>query len=188
MIGKYAGKLKRFILRAMIYCVVLLWSFTKLNNVEKNNTEFKNKMVAGLGYWGIQNKDIAEFLEDPITLLVYSFFEVVAGIFGVFGSYYGHLFSAIFFFITNFIYYNPFLPVYHISLFETRPEMFYNIGILLSILLLLYYPQEQTKNINQVKQSYNSDEDEDLEENEKVTSKSQIIEKTKSTSSKKKKN
>jgi hypothetical protein len=185
MISKFAGKFKRFILRAMIYCVVLLWSFTKLNNVEKNNPEFKNKMLAGLGYWGIQNKDIAEFLEDPISLLVFSFLEVVAGIFGVFGSYYGHLFSAIFFFITNFIYYNPFLPVYHISLFETRQEMFYNIGILLSILLLLYYPDEESRKVSQKKQIYDSDEDEEEENN---TPTPQMKERTKLTSSKKKKN
>ena len=164
MIAKYAGKLKRFFLRGMIYLVVLLWCVTKLNNVEKHNPEFKNKMMMNLNYFGLNNKELTDFFEDPITLLVFSFFEVLAGTFGLFGSYYGNLSSAILFFITNCIYYNPLIPVYHISLFETRMEIFYNIGIFLSILMVLWYPYVDSSVKTDQKVVIESDEENEEEE------------------------
>lgn len=136
------SRIKRFICRFLVYFIILLWSVSKLTNVEKHSTEFKNKILGNLNYYGIQNNDLNEILEDPIILTIYCGLEILAGIFGLFGSYYGHLVSAFLFLTTNFIYFNPLHPTFRFSLYETRPEIFFNLGTFLSLLLIAYYPYE----------------------------------------------
>ena len=50
--------------------------------------------------------------------------------------------SVILFIVTNLIYFNPYFPENSISLFETREEVFLNIGILVSLLMITFYPYE----------------------------------------------
>ena len=133
--------------------------------MEKHGGEFKNKILINLNYFGYQDKSLAEMLDDPIILFVYCALEILAGIFAIFGSYYGNLLSAILFFITNYIYFNPLLPENQISLFNTRTEVFYNIGIFLSLLVLTYYPYES---VSKVTPKIEEDEQEEQEEEEVV--------------------
>jgi hypothetical protein len=158
-------KVKRFVYRFLVYQIVLLWSFTKFNNVEKHAGDFKNKLLINFNLFGIKGKELGEALEDPSILFIYSLLEIIAAILGIFGSFYGHLLSAFFFLLTNLIYFNPIFPEYGISLLNTRIELFYNIGILLSLLLLAYYPYENSS-APSPNQRLNDEEDEEEEESE----------------------
>ena len=137
-------KVKRFIFRFLVYQIILLWSVTKFNNVEKHAGDFKNKILVNLNLLGIRDKYLGEVLEDPTILFVYSLLEIISGVLGLFGSFYGHIFSAFLFLLTNVIYFNPLLPEYSFSLLNTRIELFYNLGIFLTLLLLAYYPYDKS--------------------------------------------
>jgi hypothetical protein len=161
-------KIKRFIFRFLVYQIILLWSVTKFNNVEKHAGDFKSKLLINLNLFGIKGKELGEVLEDPSILFVYSLLEIISAVLGIFGSFYGHILSAFFFLLTNIIYFNPIFPEYGISLLNTRIELFYNIGILLSLLLLAYYPYEDSSKLN-VHQVKNEEEDEEeIEETEQT--------------------
>jgi hypothetical protein len=144
----FFDRIRRFFCRFLVYFIILLWTVSKLTNLEKHSTEFKHKILGNLSYYGLQNNDLSEILDDPIILTIYCGLEIIAGIFGLFGSYYGHITSAFLFLITNFIYFNPLHPNVKFSLYETRQEIFLNIGTLLSLLLIAFYPYDS--NVNKI--------------------------------------
>jgi hypothetical protein len=162
----YLQKIKRFFIRVLIYQIVLLWPFIKINNIEKNAEDFKDKILRNLNYFGIKNKMYSEIAEDPAILFVLCALEIIFGIFGVFGSFYGNLGSAILFAISTTIYFNPLLPENRMSLYQTRIEVLYNIGILLALLLCAFYPyptKEDTKKNLNIISDFNQENEEETE-------------------------
>lgn len=153
-------KIKRFVFRFLVYQILLLWSVTKFNNVEKHAGDFKNKLLVNFNLLGIKGKEINDLLEDPTILFVYSLLEILAGILGVFGLFIGHILSAFFFLLTNIIYFNPIFPEYSFSLLNTRIEIFYNLGIFLCLLLMAYYPYEDPSKKTLVKVDTEDEEEE----------------------------
>lgn len=137
------GKIKRFLSRIMIYQVVLLWPLMKLINIEENSVDFKEKLFRNFSFFGLENKTLYEYAEDPSLLLVLCSSEIIVGIMAIFGSFYGNLLSAILFLINCFIYFNPLFPENKINFYETRVEVLYNFGILLGILLCAFYPYDK---------------------------------------------
>ena len=96
------------------------------------------------GYFKINTKDFDHIIEDPsLVLLLYSFVEIIFGIMGIFGSFFGGIMSCICFIITNFIYFNPLFPGNNITLYETREELFLNIGTLCALLMATFYPGDE---------------------------------------------
>jgi hypothetical protein len=148
------GKIKRFLTRILIYQVVLLWPFMKINNLDKHSVDFKEKLLRNFSFFGIQNKTFNEYAEDPNLLMILCGAELIVGIFAIFGSFYGNLLSAILFLLNCVIYFNPLLAENKISLYETRIEVLYNIGIFLAILLCAFYSndkvQEKTQSIQEI--------------------------------------
>lgn len=164
----FLQKVKRFFIRFSIYQIVLLWSFIKFNNVEKQAGDFKEKIMRNLGYFNMANKDIAEDLQDPIFLFTLSGLELIAGMFGLFGSFYGNFSSTVLFFISTVIYFNPLLPESQFSLYNIRGELFLNIGIFLSLCLCTYYPHIDEKTQGKVFQTALDEEDEEEEEEDET--------------------
>lgn len=162
-------KLKRFFFRVMIYQIVLLWIAIRLNNIERTSGEYKDKVLRNLKYFGVNNKELTEFLEDPsLIVLLMCVAEAIFAVMGVFGSYWGNLMSTIMFVLVNIIYFNPLLPEYKISLYNTRQELFYNTGIFAAMLLMTFYPEQ--KEVTQVYSMRDPDEgDFDDEEVSKET-------------------
>lgn len=135
-------KIKRFLSRLIIYQYVLLWPYMKINDLERHSVDFRHKVLENFLYFGIQNKTVNEYLNDPNLLLAICSVEILAGIFAIFGSFYGNLLSAVLFSMNCLIYFNPLFPENTISLYDTRSEVFYNIGILITILLCTFYNYE----------------------------------------------
>jgi hypothetical protein len=162
--SEHFGKIKRFLSRILIYQIVLLWPLMKLFNLEKNSVDFKEKLFRNFSFFGLENKTLYEYAEDPSLLLVLSSSELIVGILAIFGSFYGNLLSAILFLINCLIYFNPLFPENKISFYETRIEVLYNFGILLGILLCVFYPYDkENKKLREI-----IDADEEYAE-EKVT-------------------
>lgn len=160
----FLGKLKRFFIRLSVYQIIFLWTLIRLNDMQKSTGEFKDKLSRNLNYFQIKNPTINEMIEDPsLVLLGLLICEIIFGLMGLFGSFKGNFMSAWLFFFSTFIHFNPFLPENSISLYETRIELLYNIGIFLTLLLIAYYPYED-KNKGRV---YTID-DIDEEEGERV--------------------
>jgi hypothetical protein len=165
-IKEWAPKLKRFIFRVMLYIIVLLWTVIRINNIEKSSGEFKDKLTRNFAYFKMNNKSVTDFIEDPsLFLLIVLLLEAVFGFMGVFGSFWGNFFSAWLFLFSNVIYFNPLLPENTISLYQTRTELFYNIGIFLSLLLVAYYPYPKNVSVH----SLDDDNEEETEPETKET-------------------
>jgi uncharacterized membrane protein YciS (DUF1049 family) len=120
----------------------------------------------------MQNREIGEILQDPSYLFFLCILEIICGVLGIFGSFYGNLLSAVLFLISSTIYFNPLLPENQFSLYNIRTELFYNIGIFISLILCAYFPYPQT---NKGKVINTAIDDEDLE-NEEDTKTSPIVE------------
>jgi hypothetical protein len=138
------GKIRNFFIRFGILSVVLLWNFIRLNNIDKSSDELIDKLSRGLGHFGLLSPSVKEFVEDPsLVLLLALVADLVFIMMALFGSKKGAVLTGIMFLINNLVYFNPFLPEYQINLYNTRIEVLTNIGILLSIFMLAYYPYEQ---------------------------------------------
>ena len=146
--SSFFGKLKNFFVRLGILAVVLIWNSIRLNNIDKSSDELRDKLSRILGYFNLLTPSMKEYIEDPSLILLFGLIiNLIFNIIALFGYYKGAVFSGIFFLINIFLYFNPFLPEYQLSLLSTRIEVITNIGILLSIFMFAYYPYE-TKNVS----------------------------------------
>lgn len=136
------SKSKRFLMRLMIYQIIFLWAFIRLNKIEQTSDEIKEKLKRNYTYFNIpKNKTALDFIEDPsLFVLIWCILEIIFGILAVFGSRFGNKVSAFLFTITTFIYFNPLLPENRANIYDMRIELVYNIGIFLGILLCAYQP------------------------------------------------
>jgi len=151
--NRILGMLKRFFMRFLIYYIVLLWPFIKLQNLNQSIDEYKGKLTENLKLLGLTSKYYYDLIDDPsLFFILYSFFEIIFSILGMFGIFIGGLFSIIMFIISNIIYFNPFIESNKISLFETRIEIFLNFGILFSLCVCTYYPYDIAENIDKEEQ------------------------------------
>lgn len=140
--NSFISLLKRFFFRCLIYFIVLLWPYNKIQTIDHSTTEFKQKLQMNFGFFKIHIKELENVIEDPsLVLLLYSLVEIVFGIMGVFGSFFGGIMSCICFILTNFVYFNPLFPGNEITLFETREELFLNIGTLCAMLMATFYKE-----------------------------------------------
>ena len=151
----FLAAFKRFIFRCFIYFIVLLWPYNKIQTIDHSTTEFKQKLQMNFGYFKINTKDFDHIIEDPsLVLLLYSFVEIIFGIMGIFGSFFGGIMSCICFILTNFVYFNPLFPGNNITLYETREELFLNIGTLCALLMATFYPGDDYKQPNTKDDNY----------------------------------
>ena len=139
------NKLKNFFFRLLIYFVVLLWPYSKLQNLYQNVEGFKNAVFRNLAFYKFKfdPKENNDFI--LITFFFYTLLECIFSTLGLFNFFIGHIFSMIFFVITNFIYFNPFMEENKIKLVNTKIELFYNIGIFFSLGIIAFYPKEEEK-------------------------------------------
>ena len=138
-------QIRDFIFRFLIYFVIILWPYTKLQNLQENTEGFKNHLIRNFSYFKIK-LDAKAHDELIFTIFsLYTFFELIFGCLGLFNFYVGHLFSLICFFITNFIYFNPLLEENKIKLIDTKVDIFYNIGVFFCLGLLTFYPNKNDK-------------------------------------------
>ena len=155
------GKIRNFFIRFGILSVVLLWNIIRLNNIDKSSDELRDKLSRSLGYFGLLSPSVKEYVEDPSLILLLGLLaDLVFNVMALFGSKRGAILTGIMFLINNLVYFNPLLPEYQISLFNTRVEVLTNIGILLSIFMFAYYPYEE-KSVTPISE-------EELEEIEEV--------------------
>jgi hypothetical protein len=137
------GKIRNFFIRLGILSVVLLWNIIRLYNIDKSSDELRDKLSRSLGYFGMLSPGVKEFVEDPsLILLLGLIVDLVFNVMALFGSKKGAILTGIMFLINNLVYFNPLLPEYQITLFNTRVEVLTNIGILFSIFMFAYYPYE----------------------------------------------
>ena len=162
---------KRLLSRLLIYQAVLILPIMRLIDLDSYLPEFKEKLFQNLFYFGVRNDSIYLFAKDPNSLLLLSVLQILAGVFAIFGSFYGNLLSALLFVLNSLIYLNPLLPTNnYILLNEPRNEILYNIGILLAILLCTFNPIDTRAEFKESNGSSN-DLPEDLPE-QKNTNKS----------------
>ena len=139
------NKIKHFFYRFLIYFIVLLWPYTKLHNLYQNVEDFKKSIFKNLTYYKINFDPKANNDLILIFFFFYTCAECLFSTLGLFNFYIGHIFSMIFFLITNFIYFNPFMDENRIKLLNTKPELFYNIGIFFALGVLAFYPKLEEK-------------------------------------------
>ena len=153
-------KIKHFFLRFLIYFVVILWPYSKLQNLFQHVEEFKSSIFKNLAFYKIKfdPKENGDLI--LIIFFFYSCAECFFGIMGLFNFFIGHIFSIIFFVITNFIYFNPFMEENKIKLLNTKVELFYNIGIIFSIGIIAFYPKQEEKKEKKIETPVNLEDDE----------------------------
>ncbi len=139
--------MKNFLLRLTVYAVIILWPLTKIQNVYQTVDHFKTMVFKNLAFYKYKiNYDPKNNPYDEPILTFYFFYslaELIFAILGVFNVKYGHILSIILFIFTNFVYFNPFIPENNFKLIGTKEELFYNIGVLISLGLLTYKPVEK---------------------------------------------
>src|SRR5690349_1601380 len=87
--------------------------------------------------------------------------------------------------IRNLSYFNPLLPESQFSLYNIRNELFYNIGIFIGLILVTYYPYEDTKQGKIITpQIENDEENEDEDEEDQEEEAGAISEKNQNKSKK----
>ena len=138
----FCQKLKNFIYRLLVYFVVILWPYSRVQNLYQNAESFKNTLSRNFGLKLDDNeyKDII-----LLSLFFYSFIEFIFTILGVFDFFIGHIFSMIFFVLSNFIFFNPFVPGNEFKFIGMKIETFFNIGIFFSLGLIAFYPRKEEK-------------------------------------------
>lgn len=138
------GKIRNFFIRLGILSIVLLWNVIRINNIDKSSDEVRDKLSRSLNYFGMLTPGLKEYIEDPsLVLLIALLADLVFNVMALFGSHRGAFLTGVMFLINNLVYFNPLLPEYQISLFNTRIEVLTNIGVLLAIFMLAYYPYEE---------------------------------------------
>ena len=135
-------KCKNFLYRLLVYFVVILWPYSRVQNLYQNADSFKVTLYRNFGIKleGNEYKDTI-----LLTLFFYSFTEFIFTIIGLFDFFIGHIVSMIFFVLSNFIFFNPFVPGNEFKLIGMKIETFFNIGILFSIGLIAFYPRKEEK-------------------------------------------
>ena len=135
-------KIKNFLCRLLVYFIVVLWPYSRVQNLYKNADSFKNTLSRNFGIKLDKNENKDLIL---LSLFFYSFIELIFAMLGVFDIFIGHLFSLIFFVISNFIFFNPFVPGNEFKFIGMKTETFFNIGIFFSIGLIAFYPRKEDK-------------------------------------------
>ena len=139
----FFGYVKRFLMRVLVYFIVVLWPYIKIKKIDANTTEFKSKLEMLFYSLSVPPQSVKSTLEDPsLILFVYSSAEILFGFLGMFGFFFPNIISIILFIVTNIIYFNPYFPENKLSLFDTREEIFLNIGTLVSLMMITFYPYE----------------------------------------------
>jgi hypothetical protein len=160
--ANFFGKTRNFFIRFSILAIVLLWNVIRLNNIDKSSDELRDKLSRSLSYYGMLSPGLKEFVEDPSLILLLGLLaDLIFNVMAIFGSYRGAVLSGIMFLINNLIYFNPLLPEYQISLYNTRIEVLTNIGVMLSIFMFAYYPYE-----DKIVKPLSEEELDQIEENE----------------------
>ena len=138
----FCDKCKNFIYRLLVYFVVVLWPYSRVQNLYQNADSFKATLHRNFGIKleGNEYKDTI-----LLTLFFYSFTEFIFTLLGLFDFFIGHIVSMIFFVLSNFIFFNPFVPGNEFKLIGMKIETFFNIGILFSIGLIAFYPRKEDK-------------------------------------------
>jgi hypothetical protein len=140
MAATWKTSIKRFLKRALIFAVVSLWVHIR-SDIQKGSTEFKDKFTRNFMFFGYFNEDIKALLEDPsLIVLILLILEAIFNFLAIFGNSFSLLMSTLFFGFYTFLYFNPLLPEYRLSLYETRTELFLNLGTLLALMLATFYP------------------------------------------------
>ena len=155
-----ASKMKNFFFRLLIYFIIFLWPYMKLQNLFQNVEEFKSSLLKNLAFYQIKFNPKEN---GDLILIVFFFYtsaECIFALIGLFNFFIGHLFSLIFFIITNFIYFNPFMEENNIKLVNTKVELFYNIGIIFSLGILTFYPREEEKQEKEIETPINLEDEE----------------------------
>ena len=125
--------------------MVLLWPYSKIQNIYQNVESFKNAVFRNMAFYKFQFDPKANNDSILIFFFFYTLLECIFSTLGLFNYFIGHLFSMIFFVITNFIYFNPFMEENKITLVNPKIESFYNIGIFFCLGILAFYPYEKEK-------------------------------------------
>lgn len=159
---KTMKKLKNFFLRCCLYSVVILWPFTKLQNIYQTVEHFKSMVFKNLDFYGFKFDPQSKSNDDTILIIFffYTLAEFVICCLGIFNFYFAHILSILFFIITSFIYFNPFMPENEIKLIATKEELFYNIGVLASLCVLAFRPKEKQEEEKIVIETKNIEDEE----------------------------
>src|SRR3954451_23190696 len=98
MAATWWTSIKRFLKRILLFGVVSLWVYLRMNDINKSSTEFKDKFTRNFMYFGYYNNDIKDFLEDPsLVVLIMVLLEAIFNLLAVFGNYFSSLMSTILF-------------------------------------------------------------------------------------------
>ena len=141
-------KMKNFLYRLLVYFIVVLWPYSRVQNLYKNADSFKNTLSRNFGI----KLDTNEYKDlILISLFFYSFIEFIFAMLGLFDFFIGHLLSLIFFVVSNFIFFNPFVTGNEFKFIGMKIETFFNIGIFFSIGLIAFYPRKEEDKEEEVK-------------------------------------
>ena len=139
-------KFKNFLYRLLVYFVVVLWPYSRVQNLFKNAESFKSTLQRNFNL----QLDSNEYKETILLcFFFYSLIEFVFTLLGLFDVFIGHIFTMIFFILSNFIYFNPFASGNGFQLIGMKIETFFNIGILFSLGLIAFYPKKEEKEQNE---------------------------------------
>ena len=138
----FCERCKNFLYRLMIYFVVVLWPYSRIQNLYKNADSFKSTLSRNFGI-KLDNDEYKDTI--LLSLFFYSLIEFIFTLLGLFDFFIGHLFTMIFFVISNFIFFNPFALGNEFRLIGMKVETFFNIGIFFSIGLIAFYPRKEDK-------------------------------------------
>ena len=138
----FCERCKNFLYRLMIYFVVVLWPYSRIQNLYKNADSFKSTLSRNFGI-KLDNDEYKDTI--LLSLFFYSLIEFIFTLLGLFDFFIGHLFTMIFFVISNFIFFSPFALGNEFRLIGMKVETFFNIGIFFSIGLIAFYPRKEEK-------------------------------------------
>ena len=157
------SKIKNFFFRCCIYGIIILWPYTKLQNIYQDTDHFKTILERNFAFYGIRY-DVKGSEDLILTIFFfYSLSEFIFCVLGIFNLRCGHIISIIHFIITNFLYFNPFLPENQIlKLVNPKEELFFNLGVLLSLCVLTFKPEDVEKKEDKIeeKKPLNLEDDE----------------------------
>ena len=135
-------KCKNFIYRLLVYFVVILWPYTRIQNLYQNAESLKGTLARNFRV-KLDDNEYKEII--LLCLFFYSLFEFIFALLGLFDFFIGHIFSMIFFVLSNFIFFNPFVPGNEFKFVGMKMETFFNIGIFFSLGLIAFYPRKEEK-------------------------------------------
>ena len=138
----FCQRCKNFIYRLLIYFVVILWPYIRLQNLYQNAESFKGTLARNFGI-KLDDKEYKELI--LLCLFFYSLTEFIFSILGLLDFFIGHIFSMIFFVLSNFIFFNPFVQGNEFKFVGMKIETFFNIGIFFSLGLIAFYPRKEEK-------------------------------------------